>query len=147
LNRALEERVEQRTAELSAANEQLARAARLKDEFLATVSHELRTPLNGVIGMVELLADTPLDAEQQRYLRVARTSADLLRGLISDLLDFSRIESGKLELQPDDLNPAEVVEEVVGVLALQVEQKRLELAWTIEPDVERRLSRHRAPRP
>jgi PAS domain S-box-containing protein len=137
LNRALEERVEQRTAELSAANEQLARAARLKDEFLATVSHELRTPLNGVIGMVELLADTPLDAEQQRYLRVARTSADLLRGVISDLLDFSRIESGKLELQPGDFNPAEVVEEVVGVLALQVEQKRLELACRIDPDVER----------
>jgi len=140
LNQDLERRVEQRTAELRESNAALAKASRLKDEFLANMSHELRTPLNGVIGMVDLLADSPLDAQQRRYAQVARTSADLLLGVINDILDLSRIESGKLELDAVAFNPAELVEEVVSVLAIQAEDKGLELACHVQPEVDRWVS-------
>lgn len=136
LNRDLEARVAQRTAELSAANEALARAAKSKDEFLATVSHELRTPLSGVLGMVNLLAETPLDDQQRRYALTARTSADLLLGVINDILDFSRIESGKFDLDPVGFNPATVVDEVVSVLSMQAQEKGLPLQYQVDPGVD-----------
>jgi PAS domain S-box-containing protein len=131
----LQQRVEQQTAELRAANVALERAAQLKGQFLATVSHELRTPLNGVLGMVELLVDTRLDELQQRYAHLARTSAEILRSVINDILDFSRLESGKFVLEACPFNPAEVVTEVASVLALQAEEKNLELACHIGPEV------------
>ena len=157
LNRNLERRVEERTAELAATNtrlqaeiaerrqveEELRRAqqaaertAKAKDEFLAMISHELRTPLNGVIGMVDLLSESDLDGQQQSYAQVARTSADLLLGIIDDILDLSRIESGRLELDPVDFNPAEVVEDVAAMLALRAEEKGLELACQVQPEVD-----------
>ncbi len=157
LNRNLERRVEERTAELAAANTRLQaeiaerrqveeelrraqqaaeRAAKAKDEFLAMISHELRTPLNGVIGMVDLLSESDLDGQQQSYAQVARTSADLLLGIIDDILDLSRIESGRLELDPVDFNPAEVVEDVAAMLALRAEEKGLELACQVRPEVD-----------
>jgi PAS domain S-box-containing protein len=157
LNTDLESRVEARTEELATANarlqaeiaertlveEDLRRASRTaelatkaKDEFLAMISHELRTPLNGVIGMVDLLSDTDLDGQQRRYAQVARTSADLLLGVINDILDLSRIESGKLELDPIEFNPAEVVEEVASILAVRAEEKGLELACHVRPEVD-----------
>jgi PAS domain S-box-containing protein len=157
LNADLERRVAERTAELSAANahlsaeiverakvaEELRRArdaaevsARAKDQFLATVSHELRTPLNGVIGMVDLLGDSPLDSRQRRYVQVARTSADLLLSVINDILDFSKLEAGKLDLDRSDFNPAEVVEEVVAMLAVHAEDKNLELACQVDPNAD-----------
>jgi PAS domain S-box-containing protein len=136
LNRQLEDRVVQRTAELNAANAELARAAQLKDEFFATISHELRTPLGGVLGMVDLLADTPLNEEQRHYAQVARTSADLLRDVINDILDFSRIEAGRLQLERVDFNPAEVVHEVISVLALQATAKGLDLNCRLDPGVD-----------
>jgi two-component system sensor histidine kinase/response regulator len=157
LNTDLETRVETRTAELASANVRLQteiaertlveeelraaklaaeRATKAKDEFLTMISHELRTPLNGVIGMVELLSDSTLDGRQRRYAEVARTSADVLLGVINDILDLSRIESGKLELDPVEFNPSEVVEEVASVLALRAEERGLELAFHARPEVD-----------
>jgi two-component system, sensor histidine kinase and response regulator len=140
LNRDLEQRVAARTAELHSANAQLARAAKLKDEFFATVSHELRTPLSGVIGIIELLAETPLDEKQRHYARVARTSADLLRDVINDILDYSRIEAGQLQLERVDFNPAEVVHEVISLLSLQAADKGLDLRCRLDAGVDAWLS-------
>jgi PAS domain S-box-containing protein len=136
LNRDLERRVEERTAELQTANAELTRIARLKDEFLATVSHELRTPLSGVLGMVDLLADTALDPQQRRYAEVARTSADHLFSVINDILDYTRIESGKIELAQGSLNPAEVVDEAVTILANQASTRSLKLTRQVDPRVD-----------
>src|SRR5262249_28030245 len=140
LNRDLEQRVAARTAELHNANAQLARAAKLKDEFFATVSHELRTPLSGVIGMVELLAETPLDEKQRQYARVARTSADLLRDVINDILDYSRIEAGQLQLERIDFNPADLVHEVLSLLSLQAADKGLDLCCRLDAGLDAWLS-------
>jgi PAS domain S-box-containing protein len=139
-NRDLEQRVADRTAELKRANAQLARAAKLKDEFFATVSHELRTPLGGVIGMVELLAETPLDEKQRHYARIAHTSAGLLRDVINDILDFSRIEAGQFQLERMDFNPAEVIHEVVSILSLQAADKGLDLHCRLDPGIDAWLS-------
>jgi PAS domain S-box-containing protein len=110
-------------------------ASRAKSEFLANMSHEIRTPLNGVIGMLELLGSTDLNSRQQRFARIARSSADSLLGLINDILDFSKIEAGKLELDHTDFDLHRLVEDMLEMFAQRAEDKRLELAGHIRPDV------------
>ncbi len=110
-------------------------ASHAKSEFLANMSHEIRTPLNGVIGMLELLAGTPLNVQQQRYARVAKTSADSLLSLINDILDFSKIEAGKLDLDQADFDLHLLLEDMTEMFAQRVETKRLELALHIRPEV------------
>jgi ammonium transporter len=102
-------------------------ASRAKSEFLANMSHEIRTPLNGVIGMIDLLMATDMDAKQQRYGRIAKSSADSLLSLINDILDFSKIEAGKLELDHAPFSLAVAVEDAVEMFAQRAASKGLEL--------------------
>jgi signal transduction histidine kinase len=104
LNAQLERRVEERTADLSRANAELAKVARAKDEFLASMSHELRTPLNAILGLTEALQEQtrgPLNEHQLKSLRLIEESGHHLLSLINDILDLSKIEAGKLDLQFD----------------------------------------------
>ncbi|MFO0896589.1 MAG: ammonium transporter [Pirellulales bacterium] len=106
-----------------------------KSAFLANMSHEIRTPLNGVIGMIDLLTGTPLDAQQQRYARICRSSAQSLLSLINDILDFSKIEAGKLELEEVEFNVQLLLEDVLEMFAPRAEAQGLELACHIAQGV------------
>jgi two-component system, sensor histidine kinase and response regulator len=139
LNAGLEERVRERTLQLEAALAAREDMERLKDEFVSTVSHEIRTPMNGVLGMVELLLDTPLDVRQREYADALRRSGETLLGIVNDILDSAKIEAGKLELEHADLDVRAVAEDVVGLFAAQAQEKGLEIACLVQRDVPRAL--------
>ena len=126
------------TTALAAAHQHALEASRLKSEFLATMSHEIRTPMNGIVGMADLLAATRLDNEQVEYAHVIRSSADALLTIVNDILDLSKIEAGRMELQSEDFSVHTVVQDVVDLLGTAACTKHLRLTGSVAPDIPRR---------
>ena len=112
-------------------------AARAKAEFLATMSHEIRTPLNAVIGLSELVADGELGDQEREYMRTIRASADHLLTVINDILDYSKFEAGRLELESIDFDPVAAVEESLELVGVLAGRKGIDLAYAIRPGTPR----------
>jgi len=129
------ERIERKNAEIELLLKDAQEASQLKSEFLANVSHEIRTPMNGVLGMTALTLGTQLNGEQREYMEAAQQSATSLLSLLNEILDFSKIDAGHLELESVAFSPAECVREAIQTLAGTAQQKGLELQHTIADGV------------
>ncbi|MFY9345974.1 MAG: response regulator [Planctomycetota bacterium] len=131
--------VQDRFANVEAARQSAVSEATLKAQFLANMSHEIRTPMNGVLGMAELLVRTRLDAEQQQMATTIQASAEALLAVLNDILDYSKIEAGKLQLESADFDLWQLVDDCAGLLHTNADQKGVELLTYIDPRVLRCL--------
>jgi signal transduction histidine kinase/DNA-binding response OmpR family regulator len=129
--------LEVKTAQLEDARRAAEAANGAKSEFLANMSHEIRTPMNGVIGMSQLLLDTPLSDAQRECVETIRISGDALLAIINDILDLSKIESGRLELEQRPFDARRCTEEALDLVASRAAERGLELVWFCAPDVPR----------
>jgi PAS domain S-box-containing protein len=135
-----EEELSRANVELAAARDAALESARAKSQFLANTSHEIRTPMNAIIGYSRLLLDTPMSAEQREYAETVRESAQSLLTILNDILDLSKIESGKVTFEELDFDPREVAEETVELLAERAYGKGLEISLNVAQDVPSRVT-------
>ena len=134
-NIEIERQVQEQTKELAKARDEALEASRVKSEFLASMSHEIRTPLNAIIGMAELLNETPMTPDQKKYVDIYKKSGEALQSLVNDILDLSKIEANQLHLEKIDFNLRSLIEEAVDIYALKCDEKGIELICQITPDV------------